>query len=120
MLRNLLVSMFAMVVCISLVAADEFSAVVTKADADKGTVSFFKTKKGKKDGDEMTLPLAKDAKVAQGKKDDTKKFVAGDKIEGGLKASVFQKIGDKGVSVRITTADDNKSVTQLLVTQKKK
>ena len=115
MVRKLVCTMFVMVIAIGFVAAEEFGAVISKVDGDK--VTFKKTKKGKADGDDITLTAA-GAKIAKGKKGDDKKYTAGDAIEGGLKASVFAKIGDKGVAVRITTDDDNKKITQILTTGK--
>lgn len=115
----------AIVTCVTLgiAMADEFNAVVTKVDGDK--VTFHKTKfdkdakKAVKDGDSMTLTVAKDAKVAKGKgggKGGGKKIEVGDPIEDGLKNEIFTKITEKGVNTRLTTSDDNKSITQILVT----
>jgi hypothetical protein len=113
-------AVFFMAVAIGLVAADEFGAQITKIDGDKITFQKFKKgekgKKGEKDGDEVTLPLAKDAKIVKGKFDkDAKKLVAGDTIEGGLKADNF-KIDEKkgGPFVFLTTDDDNKKITQVM------
>jgi hypothetical protein len=122
MLRKLVCSIFAMSVCIGLVAAEEFSATIRKVDGDKVTFSkvSFKDKKVEK-GDDMTLPVAKDVKVAKGKanfKDKKFSVEVGDKIEDGLKNEIFTKIDEKkGLFVRITTSEDNKSITQILVTQ---
>jgi len=118
MLKKALFAMLVVTVSIGLAAAEEFGAVVKKVEGDK--VTFVKTKKGKEDGEAQTLPVADKATIANGtlNKED-KKYEKGDAIEGGLKASIFQKIGDKGLAVRITTADDNKSITQILVTKKK-
>ncbi len=121
MFGKLMCAVFVMAVSFTLVAADEFGAVVKKVEEEKGTfkITFAKVEK-KKVGEDQTLPAAKDCKVIAGKfnKDD-KKFVAGDAIEGGLKADIFAKIGDKGVAVRITTSEDGKSITQILTTGKK-
>lgn len=116
MFRKLMCAVFVMTVSIGLVAADEFGAVVKKVDGDK--VTFYKVKKGEK-GEDTTLPAAKDVKVAKGKANkDTKKYEAGDAIEGGLKNDLFKS--EKGVTVRITTDADNKNITQILVTTPKK
>jgi len=104
---------------VGFVIADEFTATLTKV-----TGSTVEGKKGKKgeDAKEFKLDLAKNVKVAKGMFDmDTKKWSAGDAIEGGLKADAFTTIGEKGLQVRITTADDGADkgkVTQILVTGK--
>jgi hypothetical protein len=99
--------------------AEEFGAVITKVE--DGKVTFHKTKFNKETkklekGDAMTLPVGKDAKIAKGKNIGKGKVEVGDAIEGGLKAEVFSKISDKGLASRITTSDDGKSITQILVT----
>jgi hypothetical protein len=127
MLRNVLGALFVMAVSIGLVAAKDFTASITKVNADKNEVTYQKYKKAKKgekpekDGDPVTATVTKEATIATGKFNKAdKKFEAGDKIEGGLKASVFQKIGEKGVLARITASDDGKTVSQILVIGKKK
>jgi hypothetical protein len=77
----------------------------------------MKGKKGEKDGDAVTIEVAKDAKIIKGNFDkDAKKVVDGDAIEGGLKNEIFTKATeDKGVGATITTSDDNKSVTKIRV-----
>lgn len=127
MYRKLFCALFVMSVSIGLVAADEFQATITKVDGNKVTFQKFKKgekgKKGEKDGDPVTLEVAKDAKIAKAKfsfdKEAKKaKFEVGDAIEGGLKNETFTKIdAEKGVGVRITTSDDNKSITQILTFQ---
>ncbi len=127
MIRKLVCAMVVMVAVIGVVVADEFTASITKVDGNKITYQKYKkAEKGKKgvgekDGEPVTVAVAKDAKIAQGKfNKDTKKLEAGDAIEGGLSAPVFSKIGDKGVAARITTDADNKTVTQILVVGGKK
>jgi hypothetical protein len=99
----------------SVAVADEFSAIITKVDGNN--VSFKKTKKGEKPGEEMTLPAADNVKVNKGKfnKDDMK-FEVGAAIEGGLKGDILSKdkLGEKGINARITT-DDGK-IAQILIT----
>ena len=71
--------------------------------------------------------LATNAKVIKGmfNKDD-QKFVAGDAIEGGIKADMFKNATDekgKGVNARLTIADDGADkgkITQVMVTGGKK
>jgi hypothetical protein len=119
MVRKMVCAMFVMTVVIGLAFAEEFNCSITKVDGNK--ITYQKFKKKDKVGDPVTIEVAKDAKVAKGVLDkDTKKYSVGDAIEGGLKADVFAKASeDKGVQVRITTSDDNKSVTQILVLGKK-
>ena len=120
MLRKMVFSMVVMVVAIGFAFADEFTATITKVDGDNVTYQKFKkAKKGEKaepDGEAVTIS-AKGAKVVYGTV--TKgKAEAGDAIEGGLTNKIFA--GKKGVSARITTSDDNKSITQILITKAKK
>jgi hypothetical protein len=123
MLRKLACALFVMGVAVTLVAADEFTATITKVDGNKVTFQKYKKgekgKKGEKDGEPVTLTVAKDAKIAAAKFNKTeKKLEVGDPIEGGLKADVFAKATEeKGVQARITTSDDNKTVTQILTFQ---
>lgn len=118
MIRKLASAMFVMTVAIGFVAADDFTATITKVDGDKVTYQkYLKAKKGeekKKDGDAVTATVTAAATIAKAKfsKED-KKFIAGDKLEGGLKADVFAKIGEKGITARITT--EGEKITQILV-----
>jgi hypothetical protein len=125
MIRKLTCAMFVMVVAIGVAVAEEYTATLTKVDGNKITVQKYKAgkkgMKGEKDGDPITITVAKDAKIANGKGLGKGKFEAGDAIEGGLKAEVLTKATeDKGVAVHVTTDADNKNVTQLLVVGKKK
>jgi hypothetical protein len=112
MVRKLVCTMFVMTVVLGVAFADEFSASIMKVDGNK--ITYQKFKKKEKDGDPVTIEVAKDAKISYGK-GAKKKFEATDPIEGGLKSDVFAKIGEKGVSAYITTDADNKAVTQILV-----
>jgi hypothetical protein len=129
MIRKLFCSMFVMVVAVAFVAADDFTATITKVDGAK--VTYQKMKKGEKkgdapvkDGDAVTVSVDEKATIAKaGKFDkDAKKFAVGDKIEGGLKASVFAKISEKGVRAVLTTEGEGAKakVTQILVLPMKK
>ena len=109
-----------MIVSVGLATAEEFGAMITKVDGDN--VTFHKTqfKQGEKPqkGEAITLP-AKNAKVYQGKiqfnmEKKMVEIVAGDAIEGGLNNEVFKLVGKASIAVRITTADDNKSITRIL------
>jgi hypothetical protein len=125
MLRKLVCAGFVMTVVIGLAVADDFNATITKVDGNKVTYQKYKKgkkgAKGEKDGDPVTIEVAKDAKVAKGMFDkDAKKFVAGDAIEGGIKADVFSKATEeKGVTCFLSTDADNKMVTTILVIGKK-
>jgi hypothetical protein len=126
MIRKMVCAAFVMTVVIGLAVADDFTATITKVDGNNVTYQKYKKgkkgAKGEKDGDPVTIAVAKDAKVAKGMFDkDAKKFVAGDAIEGGLKSDVLAKASeDKGVNCFLTTDADNKSVTQILVIMGKK
>ena len=126
MVRKLFCAVFMMTVAVGFVAADEFVAVITEVKGDKVTFQKYKKaekkgEKGEKDGDAVTLPVKEGSTIAKGKfNKEEKKFEAGDKIEGGLKASEFAKIGEKGVRAQITTGADNKYISQILVIGDKK
>lgn len=114
MIRKFLCAAVVACVTLGVAMADEFSAVITKVDS--GKITFYKTKKGQKEGDAMTLPIAKDLKVVTGKKAGGGKIELGDAIKDGLKNDVFTKITEKGVNVRLYTSDDNKEIKQVAVT----
>jgi hypothetical protein len=121
MFRKLVCAMFVMTVAVGFVLADEFQAAITKVEGSKITYQKYKKgakgAKGEKDGDAVTIEVSKDAKIMKGMYDkDAKKMVAGDAIEGGLKHEMFSKASEeKGVMATITTDDDKKTVTQILV-----
>jgi hypothetical protein len=127
MTRKLFCSMIVMTIAIGFVAADEFVAVIVKVDGDKVTYQKFKKgdkgKKGKgeKDGDPVTLPVAKDAKITKGKgsfKDMKFSVEPGDPIEGGLKADIFKNATEeKGVFAGITRSEDKKTITAIATVQ---
>jgi len=112
--------LFLVTVCCGFVAAEEFGATITKVDGDN--VTFYKTqfKNGKKpQKGEVTTLTAKNAKVYearfQSNKEEKKvEIVPGDAIEGGLKNDVFKLVGKASIAARITTSDDNKSITRIL------
>lgn len=124
MLRKICCALFMLALCVGISFADEFNAVITKVG--DGKVTFAKTKFNKETkklekGDEQTLAVADNVKVVKAKfNKDTKKTEAGDPIEGGLKASVLAKIGEKGVPVQIVTDGDNKKVVEIRVREAKK
>ena len=119
MLRKLVCAMFVLTVSIGFLAAEEIRGVITKVDGDKITVQKYKKgekgKQGEKDGEPVVITVGKDAKIAKAKFSAEKKLEAGDALADGLKNEVFTKIGEKGVSVRITTDDTSKAATTILV-----
>jgi hypothetical protein len=123
MIRKLFCAVVVMTVAVGFVLADEFQGAITKIDGDKVTVQKMKGKgkgkgaKAEKDGDPVTMSIAKDAKIVKGKFDmEAKKMVAGDAIEGGLKHEMFSKVSeDMPVMATITTDADNKSITTIMV-----
>jgi hypothetical protein len=113
MLRKLVCAAFILVVGFGVAMADEFRATITKVEGDK--VTFKKGKKGE-EGEAMTLPVAKNAKVTKGMfNSDTMKFEAGAALDKGLKNEVFTKLGADGVRATIITDKDNKNITAILV-----
>jgi hypothetical protein len=124
MTRNFLCALLVGVVGVGFLLAEEYRGAITAVK--DGNVTFQKYKKGEKgkrgekDGDPLTLPVAASATIAKGKRNnDTKKFEVGDKLEGGLSNEVFTKLGDSGLDVRITTDADNKNITQILTSTRK-
>lgn len=118
MIRNLVCSMVVLAVCIGLATAEEFTAIIKKVEGKNVTFAKFNFKDKDKKPEDMTLPVASDAKIVKGSFNfKEKKVETGDAIEGGLKSETFTKIGEKGVFARITTSDDNKTITQIVVTQ---
>ena len=125
MIRRWFCAVFVMTGAIGIAVAGEFNATIIKVDG--ATITYQKYKKAakkwdapEKDGDPVTISVASDLKVVEGKYDkDAKKVVPGDPIEGGLKSETFTK-SEKGIPARITTDADNKTVIQILVTLRKK
>jgi hypothetical protein len=143
MFRKLLCSIFVMAVVVGLCAADDFTVIIKKSDADKNTITFSKFEFGKKGdkgtkAEDVTLPVAKDAKITKGKfnKED-KKIEPGEALPDGLKNEIFTKLNEKkedkkdekkdekkgkgfnfgGVLAQVTTSDDGKTVTAITVMQ---
>src|SRR5262245_45833817 len=105
------------------IMADEFTATITKVDGDNVTYQKYKKgekgKKGEKDGDPVTLP-AKGAKVQEATNAGKGKYDYGDEVKGGLGSEALKgATAEKGVQARITTSDDNKSITKIGVIKKK-
>ena len=107
-----------LLVSFAFVAAEEFTASITKIDGKK--VTFYKItkkdgdKKGTKSEEATTMTVADSVKVVKAKfsKGDDGKFKieAGDPIEGGLENKLFQN--EKGTTARITT--EGGKITQIM------
>jgi len=106
--------------------AEDYTAVISKVE--DGKVTFKKFKLNKEDMttelvDEQTLPTTAGVKVVKGKYDeDTKKMVATDAIEGGLKHGRFTRLDptrknkfgfDGGLTATITV--EGGKITQVMV-----
>jgi hypothetical protein len=117
MIHKLVCAMFVLAVSIGLVTAEEFRCTVKKVDGKNVTFAKFNFKDKDKKVEEMTLPVAKGVKVNKGTRDfKAKKTEVGDAIEGGLKNEMFSKIDEKkGLFVQITTSEDNKTITDIVV-----
>ena len=86
-MRRFAAAVVVVLVAFAFAVADEFVAGVTKIDGNK--VTFKKFKKGEK-SEEMTLPLATNAKFMKGKfNKEEKKIEADGELEGGKEA--FEK-----------------------------
>jgi hypothetical protein len=111
-MRKFLCSVIVVVCAFSVATADEFFGTVKKID--DGKVTFAKkAKKGEK-AEEMTLPLAKDAKLVKGMFDkETKTVKAGDALDKDAVKDIMDKAGEKGAGAFIVTDADNKSITEL-------
>jgi hypothetical protein len=121
MIRKLGCAIVVLTIAIGFALADDFTAQVTKIDGKK--VTYYKTKKGKKDGDAITMEVTKDFKVVKSKQDpdDKKKQIDGDEIKDGLKADMFSKASDDTpVTVRLFTDKDNKAIEKFRVKGGKK
>jgi hypothetical protein len=120
MIRKLACAVVVLTLSVGFVLADDFFATITAVKDGKVTYQKYKKstekgKKGEKDGDPVTLPVAADATIAKGKFNEEKKLEAGDKIEDGLKNDVFTKVGDKGMGAMISTDSDNKTITKIIL-----
>jgi hypothetical protein len=107
-------------VAVGVGAADEFFAQITKVEGNK--VTYQKYEKGKKVGDPVTTDIASGTTIAEAKRDTaSKKLVAGDAIEDGLKNKLFPTAsGGKAVTAVITTAEGSNAVKQILVVRRLK
>lgn len=116
MLRKVVSAVVVMGLCLSVALADEIRGAIFKVEGNK--VTFAKMKKGEKVGEEMTLPLAADAKIVKGKfNKDTKQFEETGKLDEGIKHKMFSSIdSSKGVPATIVTDSDNKKITEIRIT----
>ncbi len=118
MLRKMVCALVMFGVIVAFAKAAEVRVLISKVDAEKGTITYKLLKKGNKtEGDDVTVKIDDKTTFVKGKRDpdDKKKLVDGDTITEGLKADVFSKIDDKGVKAVITTADDDKPVTKVML-----
>jgi hypothetical protein len=100
-----------LVLSVGVVFAEDIFARITKVEGNKVTFTEFK---GKEKGEEQTLPVAKSAKIVNGKfNKETKSVEVVDEVEGGLKNKMFTDITEKGIVARITTED--KKITEIRV-----
>jgi hypothetical protein len=104
-----------LLVGVAVLAADEFGGIITKVEGNKLSVTKFK--KGEKGGEEVTLTVSDSVKVVKGKfNQETKKFEAGEALEGGLKNERFTK--GKVFGFIVTNADN--VVTEIRVGEGRK
>jgi len=124
MLQRLCLTLTLGLLCVGMSFADEIRGVITKVEGGKVTfskVTFDKETKKIDKGPEQTLPVADGVKVSKGTfNKDTKKVEAGDALEGGLKNEVFTKVGEKGIPATIVTDADNKKITGIIISARKK
>lgn len=109
------------VVCVALgvAIADEFNATLNKVDGSK--ITYTKKAKKGEEAKEATMDAATDVKVYKGKALGKGKYEKGDELKGGLKADeLTAAVGKKGATVRITTDDAKKVITQIWVLEGKK
>ncbi len=105
MLRQGLIALFMLIVCLGFVAADTLKGSIQKID--EKSVTFAETDKAAKSFD-----FAADVKFYQEKKG------VKTELKDGVKSDAFSKIGKKGINATITTKDDK--VTEVILTGKKK
>jgi len=113
MVRKMIAAVIVTMVAISFAYADEFRAIIIEVDGDK--LTYQKNKNGKKDGDAVTINVAKDAIIAHPRVNRAAlKIEAGDRIKGGLKHEMFDVCAEDFVIALITT-DVGGNATQILV-----
>ena len=93
-------------------SAETIKGRITKISGDSVSVVVGDKKEAK------SYPITKDTTFNQLVKKDDKEVK--EKIEGGVKASVFQKISDKGIGATIEINDTTKAVTDITLSAKKK
>jgi len=106
---------------VGIAMAADFTAIITKVEGDK--VTFKKTEKGQPVGEEMTLPMSKDAKVFKGKGKKGVFETVGDALEKDAYTAAITKGVEgkaKGAQAYITTDDGGKAITRILLTGGKK
>lgn len=121
MLRKVVAASLVLVLSVGFIFAEEIAVSITKVEGNK--VSYYKTEgKGretKRVGVEITLHVAKNAKIVTMKRNpETKKFEAGDQLEGGLKHKMFSNI-DSEKGRRATIVTEGNKITEIRVFQRK-
>ena len=108
-MRKLIAAAVVFALGMGIAMADDVRGVLKAVDGDKLTVTV-KSKKGDKTGEDKTFVVPASAKVCKGSfNKDTKKFEAGDALDGGLKNEMVKA----GAFVTVTTESDK--VTQVIV-----
>jgi hypothetical protein len=104
-MRKFLCAAVVVLLGLSVVMAEEFTARITKIDGNKVTAAKVEGKgKDAKVGDPKEYTVAKDAKITKG----GKKGEPGTALEGGITAlSEMATKAKKGVTARVTTNDKN-------------
>src|SRR5262245_28534284 len=120
-MRKFICAAVVVVVGLGVALGEEFNATITKIE--DGKVTFTRKKKGE-EPKTQTLPMAASAKPNKGKFDaDTKKIEVGDTITKEAFSEMVSKAAEgkaKGLNARITTDDDGKNITAIVVTKKGK
>jgi hypothetical protein len=115
MFRKFVGAAIVLVACLGVSLGEEHKGRITKISSESVSIASY-DKETKKLGDAKSYPLAKDAKFHMVKKDGDKEVST--EIEGGVKASVFQKISAEGLPGAIEVTDGK--VTEVRVRARKK
>jgi len=110
---------------VSIAMAADFTAAVTGLETKDGKtiVTFKKTEKGQPVGEEMKLPLAADVKIFKGKGKKGVFETVGDALEKADYTALITKGIEgkkKSANTYISTSDDGKSITRVLIIAGKK
>jgi hypothetical protein len=116
-MRKLFAAVTVLLVSLGVAMAEDFGGVIKKVDGNKLTIT--KVKRGEKGkfekGEDVTLTVADNVKVTKIRfNQETKKFEAGDALEGGLKNALVKE----EAFVRVKTENDK--ITELGVGEGRK